>query len=103
MWGHFLKNSHVLPVFLRIVKQTVEIHIIHQFYSDHWASPEILYIRFAAPLRYGKAETAGTAATLLPQIHIQHNLCRSMRQLQRRTPGIKNAREHIIRQFQASR
>ena len=35
MWRNFIKNRHVLPVFLRIVKQAVEIHIIHQRYSDH--------------------------------------------------------------------
>ena len=31
----FHQNCHVLPVFLRIVKQAIEIHIIHQRYSDH--------------------------------------------------------------------
>ena len=35
MWRNFIKNRHVLPVFLRIVKQAVEIHIIDQRYSDH--------------------------------------------------------------------
>ena len=43
MWWNFIKNSHVLPIFLRIVKQAVEIHIIHQCYSDHccqsWEAP----------------------------------------------------------------